>query len=79
MCLGFGGGLKIIFSLGNGVFLRSLTLLCNLGDLRGRLFVVFANLSDRRGEMDSSSPFLSGDFVGVMLEINAIKGMKVNK
>ena len=67
MGLGFGGGLKIIFSLGNGVFLRAL----NLGDLRGRLLVFATNLGDRRGEMDSSSPFLLGDFVGVMLVIDA--------
>ena len=53
-CFSFGGGLKIIFSVGNGVFLRCL----NLGDRR-RISVddCFWNLGDRRGDTESSSPF----------------------
>ena len=73
-CFSFGGGLKIIFSLLYGVFLRAR----NLGDRRGILSLfVFWNLGDRRGEIDSSSLFSFGDFVGVMLSIIEVhKGSK---
>lgn len=77
----FGGGLKTIFCLGNGVLLLDL----NLGDRRGKsdddddVCCCCWNLGERRGEIigPSSVPFRFSDFVwAIELNERRVKAIK---